>query len=377
MGSRMKGPVLKIAPDLWEKVRVLGEAAQSEAVSTKSTKDPLPFRCWIYPAKAGSRPIPLFKSLLSNICSNTCLYCACRWGRDVRRFRLTPEEMARAFWELYSRRLVKGIFLSSSIDGSASQVSEQLIATAEILRYRYGFQGYIHLKVMPGADEDLMRRAVQLADRVSVNLEASSEMRLKAICPEKDFGRILSQIMTLKEILQEGTGRARDQTTQFVVGAAGETDKEILDLVSVLYRDYGLKRCYFEAFSPVWATPLEGLRPESPLRQRRLYEASFLLRDYGFRAEELPFDRKGNLPLDFDPKMAWALRHPEFFPVELNKAEPEELLRVPGLGPRYVSKILALRVRGPLKWEDLRGLRIPLKKAAPFLTVNGRPFKRV
>lgn len=372
----MKGPVFKIAPDLWEKVRALGEAAQTEAVSAKSRGDPLPFRCWIYPAKAGSRPVPLFKSLLSNVCSNTCLYCACRWGRDTRRFRLSPEEMARAFWELYRRGLVKGIFLSSSIDGSAARVSEQLIATAEILRYRYGFQGYIHLKVMPGADEATMRMAVQLADRVSVNLEAPSERRLKAICPEKDFQGILSQIRALKAILQEGTGRAKDQTTQFVVGAAGETDKEILDLVSALYRDYGLKRCYFEAFSPVWATPLEDLPPESPLRQKRLYEASFLLRDYGFATEELPFDTKGNLPLDYDPKMAWALRHPEFFPVELNRAEPEQLLRVPGLGPRSVSKILALRARGPLKWEDLKGLRIPLKRAAPFMTVDGKPLKR-
>ncbi len=354
----------------------MAEAAQNEVPAQRARPDPLPFRCWIYPAKAGSRPLPLFKTLLSNFCNNNCLYCAQQRSRDTRRFRLSPEEMARAFWHLYRKGLVKGAFLSSSVDGDPETTMERLIRTTELLRHRYGFRGYIHLKIMPGVSQDLMCRAVELADRVSVNLEAPGSKRLGSLCPEKDFHLMLEQIRKLRDMIESGIGRARDQTTQFVIGASGESDLELLDLAERLYRELRIKRCYFEAFTPVPGTPLEDRPPENPLRQRRLYEASFLLRDYGFSVRELPFGPEGNLPLCTDPKMEWALRHPEFFPVELNRAEPEELLRVPGFGPKAVSKILSLRARGRIRWEDLRGLRIVLKRAAPFITVDGKPFRR-
>lgn len=379
LGGVIKSHLMSVAvirrPDLWGKLAVLGEAAGNEAVHESPLRDPLPFRCWIYPAKAGGKAIPLFKALISNQCANNCRYCALQRSRDTARFRLTPDEMARAFWDLYRRGLVRGAFLSSSIDIDPETSMARLVDTAEILRYRYGYRGYLHLKIMPGASEDLAMRAVELADRVSLNLEAPNPQRLRSLCPEKDFGRMLEQIRKVGEMLRAPGGRARGQTTQFVVGAAGESDREILEVVGRLYRELGLERCYFEAFSPVRGTPLEGRPPGSPLRQRRLYEASFLLRDYGFSPEEIPLDPEGNLPLGIDPKLAWAIRHPEFFPVEVNTAEPEELLRVPGLGPKGVEKILRLRAQGRVRWEDLKGLRIALRRAAPFLTCDGKPFK--
>jgi len=369
------GVLISRKPDLWERIRILGESACNERLDYTIKEDPLPFRCWIFPAK-GRRPIPIFKTLISNFCVNNCLYCAFGRYRDVPRFRLSPDELARAFWQLYTKGLVKGAFLSSSVDGDPDLTTQRLIETAEILREKYGFKGYIHLKVMPGASEEALRKAVKVGSRVSVNLEAPGPSELKAISKEKDFEVILRQIKVLQDLIKEGTGMARDQTTQFVVGASGETDQKLLLLVESLLKDYELKRCYFEAFTPVPRTPLEHLRPENPLRVVRLYQASFLLRDYGFRTEELVFDKRGRLPLEYDPKLLWALRNPAFFPVDLKKAEPEELLRVPGFGPLSVSKILKLRSEGTLSWESLKGLRIPLKRAYPFITIDGKPYKK-
>jgi len=366
-----RAPAFHRRPDLWRRVEELGRAAGEEVSALHEEPDPLPFRCWIYPAKGRGRAIPLFKVLLSNACKGHCLYCANRSGRDCPRWSLSPEELVQAFLRAQRAGLVEGLFLSSSIPEDPSRTMQQLVEAAELLRFKYGFQGYLHLKIMPGASEDLIERTVELADRVSVNLEAPGPERLRGICPEKDFGGMLRQIEAVSRLLEEGFGRARGQTTQFVVGAAGEADREFLELLPRLHQ-MGLKRCYFEAFRPVPGTPLEGHEPASRLRQRRLYQAEFLLREYGFRPEELVLDEEGNLPQDLDPKLAWAMRHPEFFPVEVNRAEPEELLRVPGFGPRTVSKILHLRSRGKLRREDLKGL--PLKRAAPFIMVDGKTY---
>jgi len=369
------GVLISKKPDLWEKVRILGEYACNERLDYRVKEDPLPFRCWIYPAK-GKKPIPIFKTLMSNFCVNNCLYCAFGRYRDVPRFRLTPDELAKAFWQLYTRGLVKGAFLSSSVDGDPDLTTQRLIETAEILRKKYGFQGYIHLKVMPGASEEALKRAVEVGSRVSVNLEAPGPFELKAISKEKDFYVILNHIKALRDFIKEGIGRAKDQTTQFVVGASGESDQKLLLLVEKLFKEYEIQRCYFEAFTPVPRTPLEHLRPENPLRVTRLYQASFLLRDYGFKVEELFFDKKGRLPLQYDPKLLWAFKNPGFFPVDLKKAEPEELLRIPGFGPRSVSKILKLRLEGNLNWESLQGMRIPLQRAFPFITIDGKPYRK-
>lgn len=368
---RGQAPAFHRRPDLWRRVEGLGRAAREEVLALREEPDLLPFRCWIYPAKGRGRAIPLFKVLMSNACKGHCLYCANRSGRDCPRWSLSPEELVEAFLRVHRAGLVEGLFLSSSIPEDPSRTMQRLVEAAELLRFKYGFQGYLHLKIMPGASEDLIERAVELADRVSVNLEAPGAKRLEMICPEKDFGGMLRQIELVKRFLEEGFGRAKGQTTQFVVGASGEVDREFLELLPRLHQ-MGLKRCYFEAFRPVPGTPLEGHNPTSRLRQRRLYQAEFLLREYGFRPEELVLDGDGNLPQDLDPKLAWALRHPEFFPVEVNRAEPEELLRVPGFGPRTVSKILHLRSKGKLRRGDLKAL--PLKRAAPFILVDGKRY---
>ena len=368
----MKGVAFHRRADLWHRVAELGRAAREEVSAERELPDSLPFRSWLYPAKGGGRTIPIFKVLLSNVCNGHCLYCANRGGRDCPRYSLKPEEMARAFLQALQAGLVEGIFLSSSIVDDPTRTMECLVATAEIIRHRYGFRGYLHLKIMPGAEDAVIERAVELADRVSINLEAPGRERLRRICPEKDFDGIIGHMRKMGQLIRRGKGRAKAQTTQFVLGASGESDREFLHLMPFLYRDLGLRRCYFEAFRPVPGTPLEDRPAEDPLRQRRLYQASFLIRDYGFSPEELPVDERGNLLRDVDPKLAWAMGHPEFFPVEVNRAEPEELLRVPGFGPRTVSKILSLRSKGRIRWDDLKGLRIQLRRAAPFILADGK-----
>ncbi len=322
----------------------------------------------------GGKRIALLKTLLTSACERDCAYCAFRKGRDFRRATFTPDELARLFMQLYHKGLAGGIFLSSGVMGGGPRTQDRLIATAEILRRRYDFGGYIHLKIMPGAEWEQVRAAMQLANRVSVNLEAPNTGRLAALAPHKIFTEELMQrLRWIEEIRRGEGGRWPSSTTQFVVGAAGESDLELLTTTEFLHRQAGLARAYFSSFSPVTGTPLEDHPPSSPLREQRLYQSSFLLRDYGFTVEELPFDPEGNLPLESDPKLAWAQRHLIHAPVEVNSAGRSELLRVPGIGPRGAERILRERRRGRLRdLADLRKLRIVVKRAAPFILLDGR-----
>ncbi len=321
----------------------------------------------------GGRRIPLLKTLLTSACERNCLYCPFRAGRDFRRVTFTPDELAALCDQMHRAGLIQGVFLSSGLVGGGVRTQDRLLATAELLRRRYRFRGYIHLKLMPGAEQDQVAQAMRLADRVSVNLEAPNQARLARLAPQKALIEELVRPLRYAAELRRRWGRGPSQTTQFVVGAAGESDRELLRTTDYLRRTVGLARAYFSAFRPIPGTPLEGHPPTPPLREHRLYQADFLLRDYGFRAEELVYDAQGNLPLEADPKLVWARRHLAQAPVELNRADREMLLRVPGIGPRGADKLLQARRRGRLRsLADLRRLGVAADRAAPFILLDGR-----
>ena len=322
----------------------------------------------------GGKRIAMLKTLLTSACERDCRYCAFQQGRDFRRVSFSPDELARLFMRLHQKGLVEGLFLSSGVAGGGTRTQDRLIATAEILRRRYDFGGYIHLKIMPGAERDQVQAAMRLADRVSINLEAPNARRLAELAPHKVFiEELLLRLRWVQEIRQETPGRWPSSSTQFVVGAIDESDAEILTTTGFLYRQLGLARTYFSSFSPVPGTPLKGRPPASSTRERRLYQSSFLLRDYGFAAKELAFDVAGNLSLDCDPKLAWARCHLAHTPVELNTASRRDLLRVPGVGPKGADKLLRERQRGRLRsLADLRKLGIVAGRVAPFILLDGR-----
>lgn len=323
--------------------------------------------------------IQLLKTQLTSICERNCYYCPFRAGRDFRRATFSPDEFAQTFMALHKARIAEGLFVSSGVVNGGANSQNKLIDTAEILRNKLGYRGYLHLKIMPGAERGQVERAMQLADRISVNLEAPNPKRLQQLAPLKDFTEeLLRPLRWIEEIRQTQPGYKGwnqhwpSSVTQFVVGAVGDTDLELLSTTQVLYRQMKLKRAYFSAFNPIEDTPLENLPPTSELREARLYEASFLIRDYGFDLEELPFNREGNLPLNTDPKLAWAQENLAKQPVEINRADRHELLRIPGVGPKSANAILAARRQNHLhSIEALHSLGINAKRAAPFILLDG------
>jgi putative DNA modification/repair radical SAM protein len=367
--------------EIFEKVEILGRSAQydlcGEACGTDAARKKDDLGRWIYPAALpDGRRVAMLKVLLSNACQKDCYYCANRASRDFRRISFAPEELARAFDQMHRKGLVKGLFLSSGVCGEAGRAMDQMIATVDLVRKRYAFSGYVHLKILPGASLAHVERAVQLATRVSVNLEAPNAERLARIAPRKDFAANLLQPMHWAKGLIEASGGGlvpAGQITQFVVGAADESDREILMTTARLYKEIGLARAYFSAFQPVADTPLESHPSTPPLREHRLYQSDWLLRQYDFTFEDLIFDETGNLPREADPKMMWAQVHPERFPIEVNRASREELLRVPGLGPRSVARILRLRRQGTFRTlTDLKKIGAVASRAAPFILLDGK-----
>ena len=330
---------------------------------------------WLFPAVLpNGQHLPILKVLQSSMCDNNCLYCAMRRDRNGERCAFSSDELAAAFDQLARRGVAKGLFLSSAVSDNANRTMERMIATVELVRFKYQFEGYVHLKLLPGCHEAAIERAIQLADRVSVNLEAPGATHLARLSGDKRFEQDLMQPMrSARRLLDQGDRQTSpDITTQFVVGAAGETDLEILSTAEHLHRDLGVTRAYFSAFRPVPDTPLDHLPPAPQWRQNRLYQADFLLRFYGYSVLDLPFTQQGNLLADLDPKMAWAQLHPERFPIEINRASREELLRVPGIGPRSAQRILRLRRQG--KFRDLRDLRAigaVADRAAPYVLFDG------
>lgn len=368
--------------DTLQKLQLLGPATRYEPAEEVGAQYPTPpaltpldaAGCIHRAVMPGGRRIALLKTLLTSACERDCAYCPFRAGRDFRRVTFGPDELAHLFMQFHRHGIAAGIFLSSAIAGGGPNTQERLIATAQILRRRHGFSGYIHLKIMPGAERDQVAAAMRLANRVSVNLEAPNERRLADLAPHKSFSdELLLRLRWVEEIRRRTSVQRPSSTTQFVVGAAGESDLELLFTTARLQRELGLARAYFSRFEPVRDTPLENRPATPPLREHRLYQASFLLRDYGFDVEELPFRGDGNLPLEIEPKLAWARDHLTHAPVEVNRAEREVLLRVPGIGPKGAQRLLAARQHGPLHdLADLRRLGVAADRAAPFILLSGR-----
>jgi predicted DNA-binding helix-hairpin-helix protein len=331
-------------------------------------------------AAPGGKRIPLLKAMLTTACEMNCRYCAFTSQRNYRRFTFKPQELADVFFSIYQKGWVEGIFLSTGIFNGGAYTQDKLLDTAEILRHQLGYRGYLHLKIMPGSEKDQLLQAMRLADRVSVNLEATSEPRLASLAPRKRFQeQLLQPLKWMEEIRTNQSptlawkGRWSSSSTQFVVGPAGETDLELISLTASLTKEWGLKRTYFEAFKPVAGTPLENHSPEDPLRQHRLYQASFLLRDYGFDLEDFSFSQEGNLPLELDPKQAYAQSNLKHCPIDINTAEAKDLLRIPGIGPTGAEAIIhARKIRKLKDISQLKKLGILVERAAPYIILDGK-----
>lgn len=334
------------------------------------------------------RCISLLKLLLSNDCRYDCAYCVNRSSNPVPRASFTAREVVDLCMEFYRRNYIEGLFLSSAVMKGPDQTMEEMVNVAEMLRNEERFGGYIHLKVIPGASSELIRRAGLAADRISVNIELPSSESLHRLAPQKSKESILapmkligSQIGT--SLVERNKSRKAPrfapagQSTQMIIGASPETDFQILRLSQGLYSRMNLKRVYYSAFVPVNDdSRLPVLASPPLLREHRLYQADWLLRFYGFSAEEILSDDAPNLDESFDPKTAWALRHPEFFPVEVNRADYNTLLRVPGIGVTSAKRIVAARRFSVITPEGMKKIGVVMKRAKYFITCSGRPFEK-
>jgi len=368
-------------PDTQQKLEILSADAQYDLACACGTgeadrrkrgaKDR-----WIYPVTLpnGGTSV-LFKTLLSNVCSNDCSYCPLRADQDVPRCTLGEEETVNTFLDYYRRREVFGLFLTSGVVGTPDATMERLNRVARILRYRRGFKGYIHLKVIPGSSAAAVEEAVSLSTAVSLNIETPGARHLAALSSRKRF---LEDIVEPIKLISRLTGRGNKyegvkQTTQFVVGAAEETDAEIVRYLWGLYDRLKLNRVYFSAYQKGLGDGSieergEQNRGDVLMREHRLYQVDFLLRKYGFSESDICFDRTGNLPLDIDPKEHWARLHPEYFPVNLNKASKQQLLRIPGLGDVTVHRILEQRKQSRItSLEDVGRHTKLFEKAISYL----------
>ena len=324
------------------------------------------------------RCISLLKILLSNDCIFHCRYCVNRAENDVPRATATAEEICELVTAFYRRNYIEGLFLSSAVHISPDHTMEELVRTVKLLRTKYRFNGYIHLKGIPRADPQWAIEGGKYADRMSYNIELPSEKSLRLLAPQKSKESVLSPMRSLlsyKRELTQNKERVRflpaGQTTQMIVGATDDADGKILRLSQALYEKAKLKRVYYSSYLPVVHDPLLPEKSAGLLREHRLYQADWLLRFYGFTADEL-LDESENLPVDFDPKCAWALRHPELFPVEVNACPVEILLRVPGIGAKSAQRIARARRYALLTCDDLIKMRVVWKRAKHFITCNGK-----
>ncbi len=361
-----------------DKLAALTEAARFDICGCNGVREitPSPFRYIHRAAVPGGDSVSLFKVLLTNACVNDCAYCVNRVARDGPRRAFKPEELAKLFMQMYSRRLVRGLFLSSGVADNPTRTMERMVNTVEILRHRYEFKGYIHLKILPGASFDCVEAGCRLASRISVNMEAPTVQHLSRLSKRKDLyqGIIEPMHWVQKLISADGQMVPSGQTTQFVVGAAGESDRDILRTTGALYREIGLRRVYYSPFRPVFHSPLEGRPAAPPLRAHRLYQSDWLLRVYGFSPQEveLALGEAGNLPLRKDPKLLIARGQPWLFPVDVNRASRDELLRVPGIGPLSAERIAeARRERSISAVTQLRKLGVVTSRAVPYIWFQG------
>ena len=372
----------RVAPDTYQKLSLLGDATRFEPAGSQpltespasSLRVPKALPC-ISEVATPTGKKPVLKAMMTTACERNCNYCPFRAGRhQTQRITFTPDEMAGSYMKLANANIAEGLFLSSGIIKGSVTTQDKIIDTAEILRRKYHYRGYLHLKIMPGAEYDQIRRSMQLADRVSVNLEGPTPDRLAALAPKKDYWQeLFTRLQWISQLRRREALRA-SAITQFVVGAVGDTDLELLQVTEHLYQRMGLRRAYYSAFHPVSHTPFDNLAPTLPQREFRLYQASFLLRDYGWQFEELPFQADANLPLDNDPKQHWANANLVQAPVEVNTATRDQLLRVPGIGPVAADAIL--KARGQARLQDLAHLRTlgvrDVARTAPYVLLNGK-----
>jgi len=368
-------------PDTQKKLEILSADAQYDlACACATTRHEHRRRGtrnrWIYPVTLpnGGTSV-LFKTLISNICTNDCKYCPLRADQDVRRCTLTDQEVVNTFLDYFNRGEVFGLFLTSGVLATPDATMERLNRIARILRRKHGFKGYIHLKIIPGASAAAIEEAVSLSTTVSLNIETPGAQHLAKLSSRKRF---LEDIVQPIKLISRLTGRGNKYehvklTTQFVVGAAAEADAEIVKYMWGLYNRLNLKRIYFSAYQAGLGDPSidEGKKEDAGaifMREHRLYQIDFLMRRYGFTEADICFDASGNLPLEIDPKEYWAKLHPEYFPVDINKASRSQLLRVPGLGETIVNRILELRKNSRLRRiEDIGRPTKLLQKASQYL----------
>lgn len=333
------------------------------------------------------RCVSLLKIMLTNHCIYDCAYCINRRSNDLKRATFSVTELVNLTIEFYRRNYIEGLFLSSGVVRNPDYTMERLVAVARELRTRYRYNGYIHLKSIPGASRELVQEAGLYADRLSVNIEIPNEKSLQHLAPEKDFESVFTPMRYIRQgILENREDRKKfrsaprfapaGQSTQLIVGASPDTDKDILHLSSSLYQRPTLKRVYYSGFVPVNAYDrrLPQLKQPPLVRENRLYQADWLIRFYQFRAEEIADDAYPNLDLEIDPKLAWALRHPELFPVDINKADYEMLLRIPGIGVKSAKLIVASRRYGRIGIFQLKKMGVVVKKAQYFITTHELPL---
>lgn len=376
--------------DIQTKLRILADAAKYDASCASSSSDKrnsLDGRgmgstegmgiCHSY--APDGRCISLLKILLTNFCVYDCLYCVNRSSSNIPRARFSVDEVVQLTLDFYSRNYIEGLFLSSGIIRDSDYTMEQLVGVARTLREVHDFRGYIHLKTIPDADPALLGQAGHYADRVSVNIELPTEHSLASLAPEKDAQSIKRSMAHLRSRIEERQAEPRSprfapggQSTQLIVGADDATDRTIIEKSATLYSGYRLRRVYYSAFSPIAdSSRMLPSRPAPLIREHRLYQADWLMRFYGFGATEIFDQSDGMLDLEVDPKLAWALKHREQFPVDVNKSTREQLLRVPGLGTRAVARILSARRIRKITRDDLQRLRVPMKRVLPFLKFAG------
>lgn len=336
------------------------------------------------------RCVSLLKIMLTNFCIYDCAYCINRRSNDIRRATFTVQELVDLTIEFYRRNYIEGLFLSSGVINNPDYTMERMVRVVKELRTVHRYNGYIHMKSIPGASQELVNEAGLYADRMSVNLEIPTETNLKLLAPEKDHRSVYRPMRYIQQGMQQSLEDRRKfrsaprfvpagQSTQMIVGATSENDKDILRVSSILYQQTQMRRVYYSGFIPVnsYDTRLPALKQAPLVRENRLYQADWLMRFYQYRADEIVDDAHPDLDLEIDPKLAWALRHPEMFPVDINKADYAMILRVPGIGVKSAQFIVASRRYGKLNVSQLKKIGVVMKKAQYFITCNELPLYTV
>ncbi len=381
--------------DLMGKLTILADSAKYDAACTSSGVDRKATSGGIgstvacgccHTFTADGRCISLLKVLMNNYCVYDCKYCVCRNSNDVPRAAFAPAELAELTIEFYRRNYIEGLFLSSGVLKNPDYTMEQIIGALEILRYQYRFQGYIHAKTIPGASPELVHRLGLLADRMSVNIELPSEKSLNLLAPNKSKGAILSPMSLIRQGHEQSQHELTlyrnaprfapaGQATQMIVGASPESDYQIIKLASGLYSKYQMRRVFYSAYIPVSENKLlPALTTKPPLlREHRLYQADWLMRKYQFSADEILSEQNPHLNPYLDPKCNWAVHNPQFFPVDVNTAPLEALLRVPGIGPTSATRIVTARRNGALTLDGLKRIGVVLKRAQYFIRTRDLP----